>query len=124
LQAKETMHRSLLLLLCLPLQTAFAALEWETALHELRPGPEEKAATVSYPFKNTGSETVTITGMQASCGCTAAKAEPKVVPPGGQGAVKVCFTFGNRKGEQVKMVIVKTSDHLTQKLLLRVFLDR
>ena len=104
------------------LPSAFAGLEWETTFHEVRPAPGEKFATADYKYRNTGTDTQKISGIQTSCGCTTAKADKKEIPPGDTGVVQVRFDFGNRKGEQVKMAAVRTSDRVTHKLILRVFL--
>ena len=104
------------------LRPAFAGLEWETTFHEVRLEPAEKSVTVVFPFRNTGAEALRIAGIQTSCGCTSAKVDCKEVPAGGKGSVEVRFDIGNRKGEQVKGVIVRTSDREKHKLVLRVFL--
>jgi len=104
------------------LRPAFAGLEWETTFREVRVEPTEKSVIVVFPFRNTGGEALRIAGIQTSCGCTSAKADCEEVPAGGKGSVEVRFDIGKRKGEQVKGVIVRTSDREKHKLVLRVLL--
>jgi len=101
---------------------ALAGIEWETKLRDVRAEPGEKVVSVTFPFRNTGGEMVGISGIQTSCGCTSAKVDCKEVPAGGTGSVQVRFDIGNRKGEQVKGVIVRTSDREKHTLVLRVSL--
>ncbi|MEI6279961.1 MAG: DUF1573 domain-containing protein [Verrucomicrobiae bacterium] len=117
------MRRILLIFfLLLSVGPAFAGIEWETTFREVRAGAAEKSVSVVFPFRNTGGETVGIAGIQTSCGCTSAKADCKEVPAGGAGSVEVRFDIGNRRGEQVKAVIVRTSDREKHRLVLRVLL--
>ncbi|MEI6032658.1 MAG: DUF1573 domain-containing protein [Verrucomicrobiae bacterium] len=121
-KAKAIARRILPAFLILFAGPAFAGLEWETKLRDVRAEAGEKAISVAFPFRNTGAEPVGISGIQTSCGCTSAKADCKEVPAGGAGSVQVRFDIGNRKGEQVKSVIVRTSDREKYTLVLRVFL--
>ena len=100
----------------------FAGLEWETTFRGMDPMPGEKVYVATFPFRNPTSETIKITGIQTSCGCTSAKADIKEIPPGGSGSVLVRFDAGSRTGEQVKMAIIRTSDKEKHKLILRVIL--
>jgi len=116
------MRRILLVFFLSLVGPAFAGLEWETKFRDVRAEPADKSVSVVFPFRNTGAETLAIAGIQTSCGCTSAKADCKEVPAGGTGSVQVRFDIGGRKGEQVKAVIVRTSDRETHKLILRVLL--
>lgn len=102
---------------------AFGGLIWETTYREVRIPAGQKEVLSDFAFKNTGDSPVNISSLQTSCGCTVAKVDQKDIPPGGTGAVHVRFDVGGRKGEQVKSVIVKTSDRTKQTLILRVFVQ-
>lgn len=102
--------------------SAWAGLEWETTLRDVKAEPGEKSIAVAFPFRNPGPEAIAISSIQTSCGCTSAKPDIKEVPPGGRGVVEVRFDVGNRTGEQAKAIIVRTSDKEKHKLVLRVFL--
>jgi hypothetical protein len=104
-------------------QPVFAGLIWETAYREVRVPADQKEVLADYGFKNAGSERIDISSIQTSCGCTSAKVDSKQILPGESGAVHVRFDIGGRKGEQVKGVVVKTSDRAKQSLVLRVLIQ-
>lgn len=112
----------LILFLAVVSSPAWAGLEWEATFREVSAGPGAKTVVVEYPFRNPGPEAIGISSIQTSCGCTSAKPDIKEVPPGGKGVLEVRFDVGNRKGEQVKGIIVRTSDQVKHKLVLRVAL--
>jgi len=105
------------------MQSAIAGLVWETTYREIRVPANEKEVLADFGFKNTGTDPIDISSLETSCGCTVAKIDKKQIAPGETGAVHVHFDVGNRKGEQVKGVVVKTSDHVKQSLVLRVLIQ-
>ncbi|MEI6492212.1 MAG: DUF1573 domain-containing protein [Verrucomicrobiota bacterium] len=120
------MHRSIQLslgILFIILQTARAGLTWETTYREIRVPANQKEVLAEFEFKNATSSPLVISSLETSCGCTTAKVDSKQIQPGEKGAVHVRFDVGGRKGEQVKGVIVKTSDHAKQTLTLRVLIQ-
>jgi len=119
---KGSVRRTILFFFLLFAGPLLAGIEWEATFREMDPKPGEKVYTATFPFRNPTSETIRITGIETSCGCTSAKADIKEIPPGGSGSVQVRFDAGNRTGEQVKMVIVRTSDKEKHKLIIRVIL--
>jgi len=123
--AKTTMRTTgfaffaVIVLFCRP---ALAGIGWEKSFLEVVAKPDEKSVSVAFPFHNSGETTVKITGIQTSCGCTTARADLREVAPGGTGSVAVRFDIGGRKGEQIKSVIVRTSDGEKHRLILKVLL--
>jgi Protein of unknown function (DUF1573) len=110
-------------LFALLVQPAFAGLVWETTYREVRVPAGQKEVLADYGFKNTGPEQVDISSLETSCGCTSAKVDSKQIQPGETGVVHVRFDVGGRKGEQVKGVVVRTSDHAKQSLVLRALIQ-
>lgn len=102
---------------------AFGGLTWETTYREVRIPATQKEVLADFPFKNPAAVPVDISSLQTSCGCTVAKVDQKEIPGGGSGVVHVRFDVGGRKGEQVKSVVVKTSDRAKQTLVLRVLIQ-
>lgn len=119
------MNRSILLFLGLLilLQTARAGLTWESTYCEVRVPANQKEVLADFAFKNTSSAPLVISSLDTSCGCTSAKVDAKQIAAGEKGAVHVRFDIGGRKGEQVKGVVVKTSDHAKQTLTLKVLIQ-
>jgi len=105
------------------LPPAFAGLTWETTYREIRVPANQKEVLADFGFKNAGPEQVDISSLQTSCGCTSAKVDSKQIAPGESGAVHVRFEVGGRKGEQVKGVVVRTSDRAKQSLVLRALIQ-
>jgi cytochrome c553 len=71
-----------------------------------------QGATVQYrfDFRNGGSTPLNLGEVVTSCGCTAALATDKVVPPGGKSAVTVTFDSRGKMGDVVKVVRVSSDD--------------
>jgi hypothetical protein len=64
--------------------------------------------TAGYKFRNTGSETVKVTKLTSSCGCTVGILEKTTYAPGETGEVRVVFTVDGRTGPQQKTVTIAT----------------
>ncbi|MCX6970804.1 MAG: DUF1573 domain-containing protein [Verrucomicrobia bacterium] len=105
------------------MHSAYAGLVWETTYREIRVPANEKELFADFGFKNTGTAPLDIASLETSCGCTVAKIDKKQIAPGEAGAVHVRFDIGSRKGEQVKGIVVKTSDRTRQTLVLRVLIQ-
>lgn len=105
------------------LHSAFGGLAWETTYREVQIPANQKEVLADFGFKNESPSEIGISSLQTSCGCTAATTDKKEISPGETGAVHVRFDVGGRKGEQVKSVVVKTSDREKQTLILRVLIQ-
>lgn len=63
-----------------------------------------------FSFANTGTEPLTITGVQTSCGCTVVSDWRQMIPPGGKGVIKADFNSAGRSpGMQTKTVTVRST---------------
>ncbi|MCX6356559.1 MAG: DUF1573 domain-containing protein [Candidatus Aureabacteria bacterium] len=71
-----------------------------------------------FKFKNTGKSDLSIDKVNTTCGCTAALASAKVIPPGGSGEISATFTVGNRQGPQTKHIYVVSNDPVEPKASL------
>lgn len=105
------------------IQPVFAGLTWETTYREVRVPGNQREVLADFGFKNETGSPLGISSIQTSCGCTVAKVDRKEVSPGEAAAVHVRFDIGSRKGEQVKSVVVRTSDRTSQTLVLRVLIQ-
>ncbi len=63
-----------------------------------------------FKFRNEGKADLKIDKVKSSCGCTAALASAKVIPPGKEGEIKATFKFGKRRGKQTKHIYVNSND--------------
>lgn len=85
------------------------ALTFDTKEIELHPAISDKVAIARFQFENRGMDTVTITNLATSCGCTTASLEQKIYAPGQHGTIEAIFNIEDRSGPQKKSVIVTTS---------------
>ncbi len=99
-------------------EQAAGQLEFEQTEVYYEAKPEDAAFRTAYRFTNTSSDTVHISDVKSSCGCTAAKPSKKKYRPGETGEIAVEFDFGNRQGEQVKTIQVKTNKNPDGHLLI------
>jgi hypothetical protein len=88
----------------------WAALQWDNRQVQLAAKPGDKEAVVAFSFKNIGVNTVTITQIQSTCGCTTADLAKRTYAPGEAGEIKAVFTFGDRVGLQEKSIEVAIDD--------------
>ncbi len=86
-------------------------------------GTIEQSQPVTHVFKikNIGTEPFEITRTQASCGCTAAIASDKLVPPGKEASIEVKFTppRGSR-GQVTKTISIYMKDIPQPVTVLRI----
>ncbi len=63
----------------------------------------------AFPFQNAGGETLVITDVHASCGCTKSGTTKDLILPGETAAVFVEFNSMGKRGDIVKTVFVSTN---------------
>lgn len=81
-------------------------------------GSIEKGKPVSheFSFKNTTKQTILITNVKASCGCTATNYTKTPIKPGETGTVTATYNAAN-PGNFTKTVTVTTNDSEVNKIL-------
>lgn len=87
-----------------------AALSWDTLAIDRVAELGAPSLEIAFPFRNSGNARVTITSVQASCGCTSTALAKKDYAPGESGELKVTYYWGGQVGAQEKTVSVITSD--------------
>ena len=101
---------ALLVMVSIRAAPAEAGIQWERRQASPTVKPGQERVEVSFPFTVEGEDSVTITGIETSCGCTVAALEQRTYAPGESGEVRAVFTLGDRRGEQRKTVTVRTDD--------------
>jgi hypothetical protein len=81
-------------------------LAFATETHDFGTVPEGPAAEYEFRFKNTGKEPITISKVQASCGCTTPSYSKEPVLPGKDGAIKASYNTNGRPGAFTKTITV------------------
>jgi len=65
--------------------------------------------THTFIFTNSGTGTLVVSSVTASCGCTAPKYDTKPIIPGEKGNVEVLFNASGMNGKQTKTITVKSN---------------
>ncbi len=69
-----------------------------------------EVASHEFVFTNEGDDTLTIEKVSTSCGCTAALASDRSIPPGKEGKIQVRFDSRGYGGQVAKIVYVQSND--------------
>jgi len=77
------------------------------------------SVTHSYWFDNNGTDTLVITKITPTCGCTSTKTGGIVVPPGGRSNIDIVFSSGKFNGKVTKSIKIECNDALSPYLDLR-----
>lgn len=75
-----------------------------------------KPVTHEYTFKNTSKQTILITNVKASCGCTTPNWTKEPIKPGESGSVTATYNAAN-PGPFTKTITVTTNDTEQNKIL-------
>lgn len=91
------------------------------SLPSIKSGEDARAVFV---FSNTGTEPLTITGVQTSCGCTVVNDWQQTLSPGRTGSIKAEFhSAGRPPGLQLKTIIVRSNSKRHPSVTLSVSVD-
>jgi len=63
-----------------------------------------------FNFTNVGTDTLKLTAVRASCGCTTSSYTKDPIPPGGKGYIEAVYNPANRPGAFNKAITVTTND--------------
>lgn len=69
----------------------------------------------TYVFRNEGTKTLTITGVDSGCGCTEVKIENKNIEPGQEGRIEVIYNSAGEVGRQLKTITLFSNAETAQK---------
>ena len=85
-------------------------------------GERENSETVEhhYVVRNEGTLSLEIRGIRATCGCTVAKPDDELIPPGGQTKIQARLDLRGRSGMQIKTISVLSNDPQTPTLNLQM----
>ena len=72
--------------------------------------PEGSEVSHVYPIKNIGTDTLKITEIKTSCGCTKAPLNKWAIAPGDSGKIEFIFAAGRHEGEEVKSASISSND--------------
>jgi hypothetical protein len=91
--------------------TLCAQFSWSQRSQEFNPSVTDTNVVVRFPFKNTGSQAVTISNVTSSCtDCTTADLVKRTYSTGESGEIVASFRFGERVGTHEKTIVVESND--------------
>ena len=71
-----------------------------------------------YHFRNDGSDSLHITSVETSCGCTVVRLKKKWYGPGESGIIHVSFDANGKFGEIRKEIMVESNDPMSSRIQL------
>lgn len=71
----------------------------------------------TFRFKNTGADSLVITDVKTTCGCTVPEWPKQPVPPGGEGEIKVEFNTADKSGRQLRILRIVANTNPVETLL-------
>lgn len=75
-----------------------AVMTFEAKSFDFSDVKQGEKVTHTFHYKNTGNDTLKISNVISSCGCTVPQEYAKIVPPGASGSITVQFDSANKMG--------------------------
>ena len=101
-------------------QKASSQLVFETASFNFGKVQQGQEIRRVFRFRNTGKQTLVITRVKSSCGCTFPSLKTKSYAPGKQGSLTVTFDSKGRVGRQHKTITVESNDPKKPRIILEI----
>ena len=76
-----------------------------------------EVVSFTFIFRNEGTKTLNITGIDSGCGCTEVKMENKTIVPGQEGRIEVIYNSAGEVGRQLKTITLFSNAEPAQKQL-------
>jgi len=76
-----------------------------------------EVVSYTFEFKNEGTKTLTITGIDSGCGCTEVNIPNKTIGPGQEGRIEVIYNSAGEVGRQLKTITLISNAEQTKKQL-------
>ncbi len=86
-----------------------AIINFDKTSHDFGKVNEGQIARYEFKFTNTGTEPLTLTKVQASCGCTTPSWPKTPIAVGASGVIVVEFNSAGREGSFTKFVTVESN---------------
>jgi len=91
-------------------QASKARIKFESDTFDFGSIPRGATVVHSFRFSNTGQDTLEITSVRPTCGCTTAPLSSNKVAPGGEATIKAYFNSKNFNGRLTKYIYVNSTD--------------
>jgi hypothetical protein len=87
-------------------------LTFEKKVHDFGNVSPNSTQIYAFKFKNTGTDILRITDVNASCGCTVTQLQKKEYAPGESGVLAVGYLVESQLGEPTKLIHIVSNDPL------------
>ena len=86
--------------------TARAAIKFESTFFDFGTVAHGKSVVKVFQFANTGTDSLRISEVRVTCGCTIPVYPKEPIAPGATGAVQITFNTSGKSGRQLKVIRV------------------
>ncbi|HFA48225.1 MAG TPA: DUF1573 domain-containing protein [Bacteroidetes bacterium] len=106
-----------------PPQTS-PTVEWlSPTTHDFGDIRQGKPVSVEFKFKNTGEAPMTIDNVRTTCGCTSPDWDQEVIPPGGDGLIKIEFSAKKPGYFYKKITVFFSTQRKGEKLYIEGYVE-
>lgn len=86
-----------------------ATISFEELIHDFGDITQGDVVKHVFKFKNTGDDTLRLSNVLSTCGCTIPEWTKKPIPPGGSGEILASFNSAGKMGLQNKVITVMSN---------------
>lgn len=106
-------------------ENSLTSIEFDQKSYDFGTVAEGEKVAHTFKFTNTGTNTLVLESVKASCGCTASNFTKDPVAPGSEGSVEVVFNSAGRPGPNHKsLTVVANTDPRTTVLTFNVNVEK
>lgn len=98
-------------------ETGVAKFVFSEEIHNFGSLKAGELVAFTFVFKNEGTKTLEITGIDSGCGCTEVNMPSKTIQPGQEGSIEVIYNSAGEVGRQLKTITIFSNAETPQKQL-------
>lgn len=96
-----------------------ASFTWQKTTHNFGKIPQGKPVTVAFQFKNSGTESLLLTDVKGSCGCTVVDYPHEAIAPGKTGLIKATYNAANMGAFNKTVTVTANTESAPTQLTLQ-----
>ncbi len=100
----------------LPVHTK-ASIAYDSAFYDFGTVKQGVVVKRTFYFTNTGADSLVISDVKVTCGCTVPEWPKVPIAPGGKGEIKVEFNTADKEGRQLRILRVVANTEPTETML-------
>ncbi len=94
-----------------------AVIAYDSAFYDFGTVKQGVMVKRTFRFTNTGADSLRISNVKVTCGCTVPEWPKEPIPPGGKGEIKLEFNTANKEGRQLRILRVVANTEPEETLL-------